>query len=140
MQILKDIVDVIPPQSFLLTYSRARARLRFKVRVMVRKNVTIRRAKVGGRAARRGAGRAVRRGGWTRTSEAAPSTANLATAPERRSERAGSDAPPVVHIDLLGRRQALQPPRFFHIPTTSKKTSKKREREREREILRAYGP
>ena len=66
MQILKDIVDVIPPQSFLLTYSRARARLRFKVRVMVRKNATIRRAKMGGRAARRGAGRAVRRGGWAR--------------------------------------------------------------------------
>ena len=66
MQILKDIVDVIPPQSFLLTYYRARARLRFKVRVMVGKNATIRRAKVGGRAARRGAGRAVRRGGWAR--------------------------------------------------------------------------
>ena len=60
-QFLNDVVDPISPQSFLLTYSRARARLRFKVRVMVRKNVTIRRAKVGGRAARRGAGRAERR-------------------------------------------------------------------------------
>ena len=78
---------------------------------MVRKNATIRRAKVGGRAARRGAGRAVRRGGWARTSQAARGPATLAIAPRISSPRPGNDRPPADHIDLA-EGPTVPPPQY----------------------------
>ena len=40
-QLLNNVVDPISPQSFLQTYSRARAWVRFRVRVRVRVRVRI---------------------------------------------------------------------------------------------------